>query len=39
MTRRLAFPPRITGAIIADRCDSLNAQVKIFKSIISRSRW
>lgn len=34
MTRRLAFPSRITGAIIADRLDALNAQVKIFNSII-----
>jgi hypothetical protein len=34
MTRRLTFPSRITGAIIADRRDALNVQVKIFKSII-----
>lgn len=34
MTRRLTFPSRIARAIIADRWDVLNAQVKIFKLTI-----
>jgi hypothetical protein len=34
MTRRLTFPSRIARAIIPDRRDVLNAQVKIFKSTI-----
>src|SRR5580698_8940704 len=34
MTRRLTFPSRIARAIIPDRWEVLNAQVKIFKSTI-----